>query len=93
MVSSAPLLSLWTWTQSRGFCPSECRQKLNSNSRLRQLNSSLNEAFQNPAVRQRLARLQLTELPPITPTEFRATLTQDLAEWRRLVLKLGLKAE
>lgn len=58
-----------------------------------QLNSSLNEAFQNPAVRQRLARLQLTELPPITPTEFRATLTQDLAEWRRLVLKPGLKAE
>lgn len=60
---------------------------------INQLNSSLNQAFQNPAVRQRLAQLQLTELPPITPAEFRTTLTQDMAEWRRLVLKLGLKAE
>jgi len=60
---------------------------------IEQLNSSLNQAFQNPAIRRRLAHLQVTELPPISPAEFRATMRQDMIEWRRLIDKLGLKAE
>lgn len=58
-----------------------------------QLNNSLNRAFQEPTVRLRLARLQFTELPQVTPAEFRTTLVQDMHEWRRLVSKLDLKPE
>lgn len=60
---------------------------------VRQLNAALNQALQQPAVRQRLAALQLTELPPLTPAQFKATLEQDRAEWARVVHKLGLQPE
>lgn len=60
---------------------------------VKQLNRSLNRAFQDPAVRLRLAHLQFTELHQVTPTEFRATLKQDMLEWRRLVSKLDLRLE
>lgn len=60
---------------------------------IRRLNSSLNQAFRDPAVRQRLARLQLAELPQGTPSELRATLAQDMVEWRKVVSKLDLRPE
>lgn len=60
---------------------------------VKQLNSVLNRCLQQPAVRQRLAALQLTELPTLTPAQFKATLEQDMVEWARVVHKLGLQPE
>jgi len=60
---------------------------------VKQLNTVLNQCLQQPGVRQRLAALQLTELPAITPAQFKATLEQDMAEWARVVHKLGLQPE
>jgi len=58
-----------------------------------QLNTALNQAFQQPETRQRLAAMQLTDLPVITPAQFKATLEKDMAEWARVVHKLGLQPE
>jgi len=60
---------------------------------IHQLNTALNQALQQAATRQRLAALQLTELPVITPAQFKATLEQDMAEWARVVRKLDLQPE
>jgi len=60
---------------------------------VRQLNSALIRAFEDPAARQRLSALHINDPPRLTPAQLKTSLEQDIAEWSRLVHKIGLQPE
>jgi len=54
------------------------------------LNAAINHLLQAPDTAQRLAQLNMTDLPHTTPQQFAATLQQDIAAWGQLIRELDL---
>lgn len=57
------------------------------------LNAAVHQLLRDPALVQRLAELNFTDLPLTTPAQFADTLRQDIADWGRLVRDVGVQLD
>ena len=57
---------------------------------VKRLNTEINTMLGDPAMRQRLAELNLTDLPITTPEQFGETVRNDMAAWGKLVRELNI---
>lgn len=57
---------------------------------VKRLNTEVNKLLADPAMREKLAALNLTDLPTPTPEQFAETVRNDMAAWGKLVRELNI---